>query len=74
MKPIPLERASDVTIKQGYQGFACAAGIEAGGVYIPIIVIAGTPEQAAAVCEFLAGIDMDLAAVKPAVVGGDPRA
>lgn len=49
-----------------YAGHACSARLEVG---FDVIIIAMNPSQAAAVCEYLTGFEMDLKLIKPALVG-----
>jgi hypothetical protein len=76
-KVFPLERVINerMTIKQGHRGFGCAVSLAPrANEVVPICIIAGTAEDAAAVCELLTGCDMDLDLVKPVVMGLDPQA
>lgn len=69
-RPIPLEQIGETVIKKGYKGFAAAVNLSrADGADFPIVIFARTKEEAAAVCEFLGDVEMNLAFVHPAVLG-----
>jgi hypothetical protein len=76
-KRFPLERIENerMTIKAGYRGFGCAAELYVNSDRVlPVCIFAGTAEDAAAVCEFLTGADMNMELVVPTVLGSDPKA
>jgi hypothetical protein len=66
----------EVTVKQGYEGFACAASVPmpSGEGDLSFVIFAGTAEQAAAICELITQQDMSLRYVSPAIVGGPIKA